>query len=334
MAKKPLYKRLKYKNIIITLAGLILLIMIISAACGHRSDGEDDADSSKASPQSSKQDSESSKVTELKLPKTNYKYESVENDRQLTSGELVLVNKDHTYTAKASDLDDATKYRKNAEGTKVFKSAGSTVQVKTGITAALNGMFSDFNDETGIHDVELVTAASGKAAKNSTNENETGYAFDMKIYSDSDVTSDFTGTGEYAWLLQNCQNYGFIVRYPDGKKDLTGSDYKPAHLRYVGLPHALIMTEKGWCLEEYLEKVKDYSYDNPLTYIDTDGISYAVYYTKAGDNTTNVKIPQYDDGTDYNYTISGNNADGFIVTVNLTVRSEPETPTSDDASAQ
>ena len=58
----------------------------------------------------------------------------------------------------------------------------------------------------------------------------------------------------YAWLKDHVWEYGFILRYPDGKTKFTGTDYEPWHYRYVGKDAAKEIYKKGLCLEEYLAK--------------------------------------------------------------------------------
>ena len=53
-----------------------------------------------------------------------------------------------------------------------------------------------------------------------------------------------------------CGEYGFILRYPKGKEDITGIDYEPWHIRYVGQPHAKLMMEHGLTLEEYIDALE------------------------------------------------------------------------------
>ena len=60
------------------------------------------------------------------------------------------------------------------------------------------------------------------------------------------------------WLMEHCQDYGFILRYPKDKEDVTGIIYEPWHYRYVGKEHAAKIMENGICLEEYLENMEDY----------------------------------------------------------------------------
>ena len=60
------------------------------------------------------------------------------------------------------------------------------------------------------------------------------------------------------WLMEHCQDYGFILRYPKDKEEITGIIYEPWHYRYVGKKHAKIIMENGLCLEEYLRDMQTY----------------------------------------------------------------------------
>ncbi len=64
--------------------------------------------------------------------------------------------------------------------------------------------------------------------------------------------ADFSGSAEEAWLLEHAHEYGFILRYPEGKEDITGFKHEPWHFRYVGREQAKLIFESGLCLEEYL----------------------------------------------------------------------------------
>ena len=57
------------------------------------------------------------------------------------------------------------------------------------------------------------------------------------------------------WLAEHSWEYGFIVRYPEGKSDITGILYEPWHFRYVGVELAKELYESGLCLEEYMAKL-------------------------------------------------------------------------------
>lgn len=70
------------------------------------------------------------------------------------------------------------------------------------------------------------------------------------------VTNDFEDTKAFKWLKENAQDYGFILRYPKDKQEITGISYESWHWRYVGVEHAKIINQKGYCLEEYIEYLK------------------------------------------------------------------------------
>ena len=55
--------------------------------------------------------------------------------------------------------------------------------------------------------------------------------------------------------MEHCWEYGFILRYPEGKSDVTGIIYEPWHYRYVGREAAQAIRDQGVCLEEYLESL-------------------------------------------------------------------------------
>lgn len=65
---------------------------------------------------------------------------------------------------------------------------------------------------------------------------------------------NFEYTREYAWLMKNAQDYGFILRYPADKTEITGVKFEPWHWRYVGVANAKKIKASGLCLEEYLGK--------------------------------------------------------------------------------
>lgn len=72
----------------------------------------------------------------------------------------------------------------------------------------------------------------------------------MRYYADKSMCSN---EEVYAWLAENAYQYGFILRYPPGKQEITGTSYEPWHYRYVGEEAAREIYERGICLEEYFE---------------------------------------------------------------------------------
>jgi D-alanyl-D-alanine carboxypeptidase len=59
------------------------------------------------------------------------------------------------------------------------------------------------------------------------------------------------------WLAEHAREYGFIVRYPEGKEDITKITYEPWHFRYVGVEHAKYIEENHLTLEEYIDLLKE-----------------------------------------------------------------------------
>lgn len=87
--------------------------------------------------------------------------------------------------------------------------------------------------------------------KPGTSEHNLGLAVDFNY-----VDYTFDKTKGFEWLKQNAENYGFILRYPKEKEDITKIDYEPWHWRYVGSENAKKINELGMCLEEYIEYIK------------------------------------------------------------------------------
>ncbi len=87
--------------------------------------------------------------------------------------------------------------------------------------------------------------AAKHTARPNTSEHQTGLALDIET----------TNTNAFPWLIEHAHEYGFILRYPEGKTDITGIIYEPWHWRFVGVEAARYIKESGQCLEEYLEEM-------------------------------------------------------------------------------
>lgn len=84
--------------------------------------------------------------------------------------------------------------------------------------------------------------------KPGTSEHNLGLAVDFNY-----VDYTFDETQGFKWLKENAENYGFILRYPKEKENITKIDYEPWHWRYVGVENAKKINELGMCLEEYIK---------------------------------------------------------------------------------
>ena len=68
----------------------------------------------------------------------------------------------------------------------------------------------------------------------------------------SSASQRFANEEAYTWLIENCYKFGFILRFPEGKEDITGYSFEPWHYRFVGRYHASEMHRLDMCLEEYI----------------------------------------------------------------------------------
>ncbi|MFS0864559.1 D-alanyl-D-alanine carboxypeptidase family protein [Fredinandcohnia sp. 179-A 10B2 NHS] len=109
---------------------------------------------------------------------------------------------------------------------------------------------------------------------------------------------------EGKWMAENSWKYGFILRYPKDKTDITGIEYEPWHFRYVGLPHSAIMKEKNLVLEEYIDYLKK---EKTVTTTVNDKEYFITYQPVL--ETLELVEPILAD-----YEVSGNNIDGIIIT--------------------
>ncbi|MBP3555688.1 MAG: M15 family metallopeptidase [Clostridia bacterium] len=259
-------------------------------------------------------------------------------------GDLILVNFEHKYeltdtiTKQLSALSNSEGYSKYF----VLGKQGYDTKVRRNILPHLCEMLSDLVDASPVlgttteHDRVVINsgyrsteyqqglyekqAVENYVAIPGHSEHHTGYAVDLNVFTakgDTDVFRD----DDQAWLEANCADYGFIVRYDGAKFELTGILDETWHFRYVGKPHAQYMSENGLCLEEYLSLLRTtYNFDTcdaPLTYITGEGeeaTTYEIYYYPASaDVNTDIFVPKA--GTYSDISISGDNMNGFIVTV-------------------
>lgn len=102
---------------------------------------------------------------------------------------------------------------------------------------------------------EAETLAAKWVAKPGTSEHQLGLALDIvdRSYQNLDEAQEETAVQQ--WLMEHCWEYGFILRYPTDKTELTGVNYEPWHYRYVGSAAEDIMAQ-GICLEEYLAQAE------------------------------------------------------------------------------
>ena len=230
------------------------------------------------------------------------------------SGLLVLVNAEHPI-------------RRRERPVLAPAAPGSDVLLDTRAAAMLTGLISRLGAAGEIVPVsgwrsmrEQREIWDGSMAENGTeftrkyvalpgcSEHQTGLAIDLALrYDNIDfIRPDFPYDGICGRFRALAADYGFIERYQAGKEHITGIAAEPWHFRYVGRPHARLMSDNGLCLEEYVELLRSYPYPERL--LETRG---GVYEADVGFAFAKSKLEL----PDAPYQISGNNVDGYIYTL-------------------
>ncbi len=232
---------------------------------------------------------------------------------QINQGALILVNTTHKYVFPDHALRLVNIYDRQASAktlSQYFQLASDQLWMDQDAYLQMDKLLRAFGDPsvvlTGAYRTAEQQTASGSSVPAGYSDSHTGLSCALR-------GQPGTGLGEtkYAWLYENAYKYGFIVRYPEDKAALTGvSDYTN-YFRYVGYVHAYIMKTNNFCLEEYIPYLQRHTYGETALQVTTDdGSSYEIYYVAATGDVTTVPVP--DTG---NYTISGDNEGGFIITV-------------------
>jgi len=156
---------------------------------------------------------------------------------------ILLVNKTHelpsTYNPGANQeaLDAFNNMKKEAS--------------KDGISLKIVSGYRSYETQAAIFKKNVNLYGEEKAntfsARPGQSEHQTGLAFDINT-----TKWAFADTAEAKWLAENCHRFGFIIRYPEGKEDITGYVYEPWHIRYINVKVATEIKNLGVCLEEYL----------------------------------------------------------------------------------
>jgi zinc D-Ala-D-Ala carboxypeptidase len=186
---------------------------------------------------------------------------------------LALVNREHNLPAnyKPNDLvvpkvpftftePNIDKRFMRAEAARALESMFAAAD-RAGVKLVAASGFRSYERQRSLFDQEVKKAGRDKAihavAMPGQSEHQTGLAMDITSPSvKNEITTEFGETIEGKWVAQHAHEFGFIIRYPKGKEQITGYQYEPWHIRYVGKKAARVMFEKGLTLEEYFQVVK------------------------------------------------------------------------------
>ena len=245
-------------------------------------------------------------------------------------GPLVLVNNTHVYTFPTSNDHLSEIYATYvSHNPRMYVQSGLSTYMETESLKALDTMLVDFYNLTGKSNVQIRYAYRDYETQQQFSvaagysDHHTGMGVQLKYEQNGNAYAFSTDpNGSYNWFFENCHKYGFVIRYPEGKEDVTGVEDYSDYFRFVGVAHATYMKDNDLCLEEYVELLKGYTAEKPLKINGADGRFYEVWYVAVNGSAT-VKHP-----TNYAYTVSGTNDGGVVITVDRSKTLEPETETA------
>ncbi|MEH7236387.1 M15 family metallopeptidase [Bacillus sp. JJ1562] len=233
------------------------------------------------------------------------------NEKQIFQGDLLLVN--NTFPIKQISIkEDIVPLSTIAEMGKQFGTSIDSISLskeaglefskmmeaakKDGLVHfSVNSGFRDFEQQAKLYK----EMGPSYALPPGYSEHNLGLSIDV-----GSILMKMESAPEGKWMEENAWKYGFILRYPKDKTDITGIEYEPWHFRYVGLPHSVLMREKNFVLEEYI----DYLKKEKTVMTTVDEKDYYISYHPVSE-TLEIVEPIFSQ-----YEISGNNLDGVIVT--------------------
>lgn len=265
-------------------------------------------------------------------------------------GQLALVNFEHGFpAADSTDVVPVT-------------AAGSLLTERNDLSlaqpalSALSALAEAFSEQTGGDRLLLTSAyrtleyqqgvyddyvaAYGQAAADAyvaapgTSEHHTGLAADLSSMSKDGERVTLPNHPQFEWLKAHCADYGFILRYPPEKENITHVAYEPWHFRYIGKENAAAVRALGITFEEYIEYLRGFTPETKLLHVPSLSAAkpedlgsaefsalpdsgYVIYFVptdeNAGTESVNIPVPAQCRG----YFISGSNDGGFIVTAEL-----------------
>ena len=154
----------------------------------------------------------------------------------------LVVNKSYSLPADFNPGLDATCEAQFYKLQNDAAAAGLDIYLSSGFRSydLQNEIYNNYAARDGVEKADTYSARPGYS------EHQTGLAIDVNQIDDT-----FIGTPEAIWLEEHCHEYGFILRYPQGKQDITGYKYESWHIRYVGTDLSYAIHDSGLTLEEY-----------------------------------------------------------------------------------
>ncbi|MBQ6180707.1 MAG: M15 family metallopeptidase [Ruminococcus sp.] len=328
----------RYDRIVAAVLVLIVLIVILASCAKSCSGDKGKSDSSSTSSTKSEGETDQTIVDDLQssgdtkaiigsasetvvATAPQFTTETF-SQKDMKRGSLILVNEAHEYSFESEDTELQTLY--DHIQTEYYSVSDYVTQLDSKTIEQLNSLMGDFYQATNCDYLTVIGGYRTLEEQNDRYNNgyskfkggysdyHTGRSFDIGVFPKNGQSSGYyTPTGDYSWFDEHAADYGFIVRFPEGKEQYTGEEGRTHTYRYVGVPHAVYMKQSGLCLEEYIDEVKTHNSEDPIT-VTVDSKLYSIYYEPASAGDTVVTVP-----SNKTYTVSGNNVDGFIITVEM-----------------
>ncbi len=244
------------QNRIIAFCALVTVIMIIISIVVYKS--RSNAAASESSSTVSTEIKSVTKKTESKAESSSKavekeqesKHKIEQNNGMTFVDDILIVNK--TYSLPEDYDPGVSQVALNAfnEMAEAASADGISLWINSGYRSyqEQEELYNGYASERGTEAADEVSSRPGHS------EHQTGLAFDV-----NDTSFGFEGSAEADWLTEHCPEYGFIIRFPEGKDKYTGYTYEPWHIRYLGTKLAKEITDSGLSLEEYLDITSEYN---------------------------------------------------------------------------
>ncbi|MBR5684383.1 MAG: D-alanyl-D-alanine carboxypeptidase family protein [Ruminococcus sp.] len=332
--------KVRYDRLVAAVLVLVVLIVVL-ASCAHAcSDKDKDKNSANKKQATSANNTQQSSIIDdlvtssetsslitgtpdgQKPSESQYVNEKFKAE-DIHRGDLVLVNLDNEYKFPEDDIELVSVYE-NITG-EYYHVSDLNQKLHKPVLDQLTALMKSFYEAENNSDIYVIGTYRSKGNQDDIywsgrsqfqsgySDYHTGRSFDIGIFpTDGSMTGYYSPRGVYGYVDEHAAEYGFIVRFPEGKETFTHEQARTYTYRYVGVPHAVYMKQNNLCLEEYIDALKGHNNENPLE-VAANKKLYQIYYVPAN-KTGDTEVPLPSNKT---YSVSGNNVDGFIVTVTM-----------------
>lgn len=332
--------KVRYDRLVAVILVLVVLIVVLSScvkSCSSKGKNKNSATQAQTTNVDNTQQSsivdnlESSNETRSIItgstdgqkPSESQYTTEVHKAADINTGNLLLVNSDHEYKFAEGDVEETVLYGNIDDS--VFHTRDMVTSLHKETLDQLKALMQAFYNENKNSDIYVIGGYRTMDEQNDAyysgnsqfqggcSDYHTGRSLDLAIVpSDGSSSGYYSPTGVYSYIDEHAAEYGFVIRFPEGKENYTHERARDYTYRYVGVPHAMYMKQNSLCLEEYIDKIKEHTKDSPLE-VTVDKKLYQMYYVPAN-STGDTEVPVPSNKT---YTVSGNNIDGFIVAVSM-----------------